>query len=72
MKDTTTLTEEHSGNVAKNINKYASALGFILEKLTDDDDRRIAALAVHGIQAEAERVNGLETILCIGSNLAKA
>ena len=69
---TTILTEGHSGNVAKNINKYANALGFILEKLADDDDRRIAALAVHGIQAEAERVNSLEAILCIGSDLAKA
>jgi hypothetical protein len=72
MSDTAIFAEEHGGNVAKNINKYANALGFILEKLSDDDDRRIAALAVHGIQAEAERVNGLETILCIGSKLAKA
>jgi len=68
----TAISTENSGTVAKNLHKYANALDRIMEKLSDDDDKRIAALAVHGIQAEAERVNGLEAILCISSNLARA
>lgn len=72
MSTTTILNSEHNGNVAKNLSKYATALEVILEKLCDESDKRIAMLALHGIQAEADRVNSLETIFFIGTNLSEA
>lgn len=58
-------TAEAQGTIASNIERYASALADILSSLTDED-QRIAALALEGIQAEVERVDCLESVVSIG------
>lgn len=62
-------TKRNHGTIAVNIRKYAAALENILDKLPDEEDRRMASLALQGIKAESVRVNGVETVFCIGIDL---
>lgn len=60
-----------TGNISGNIQHYATALGDQIAKL-EEEDRRTAFQALHGILAEVERVEGLELLPILGEEPATA
>ena len=60
---------QQTGNIAQKINLFTEALNEILGKLSGND-KRIAEIAIQGIEAEAQRVSYLESVVGVAYQIS--